>query len=87
MRIWDIRARSEPYTIPAHSRSVSSVAITGQHIITGSYDNTVKIWDSQTVELVSSLNIGSKVTSVAVHGSYLAVCCFDRTCKLWELYN
>ena len=87
MKIWDIRARNEPYTIPAHSRLVSSVATSGEHIITGSYDNTVKMWNSKTVELVSSLNIGSKVTSVSQHGLYVAVCCFDRTCKLWQIYN
>jgi WD40 repeat protein len=38
-----------------HSEDVNSVAYSpdGKHIVTGSRDKTVKIWDSQTGEEVS----------------------------------
>ena len=38
-----------------HSRDVLSVAYSpdGKHIVSGSFDNTVKVWDSQTGTEVS----------------------------------
>jgi WD40 repeat protein len=42
-------------TMTGHSEDVNSVAYSpdGKHIVTGSRDKTVKIWDSQTGEEVS----------------------------------
>ena len=42
-------------TLRGHSESVWSVAYSpdGKHIVSGSYDSTVKVWDSQTGTEVS----------------------------------
>ena len=42
-------------TLTGHSKPVASVAYSpdGKHIVSGSWDNTVKIWDSATGEQVS----------------------------------
>ena len=42
-------------TLTGHSDSVFSVAYSpdGKHIVSGSYDNTVKVWDAATGEEVS----------------------------------
>ena len=42
-------------TLTGHSNYVSSVAYSpdGKHIVSGSYDGTVKVWDSQTGTEVS----------------------------------
>ena len=44
-------------TLTGHSREVTSVAYSpdGKHIVSGSNDSTVKIWDSTTGEEVSVL--------------------------------
>ena len=44
-------------TLTGHSEDVRSVAYSpdGKHIVSGSYDKTVKIWDSTTGKEVSVL--------------------------------
>ena len=44
-------------TLTGHSEYVSSVAYSpdGKHIVSGSVDNTVRVWDSQTGKEVSVL--------------------------------
>ena len=42
-------------TLTGHSHYVNSVAYSpdGKHLVSGSYDNTVKVWDAQTGEEVN----------------------------------
>jgi WD40 repeat protein len=44
-------------TLTGHSGPVYSVAYSpdGKHIVSGSYDNTVKVWDAQTRKEVNVL--------------------------------
>ena len=44
-------------TLTGHSGSVYSVAYSpdGKHLVSGSYDNTVKVWDAQTRKEVNVL--------------------------------
>ena len=44
-------------TLTGHSAAVNSVAYSpdGKHIVSGSWDNTVKVWDSQTGKEASVL--------------------------------
>ena len=56
-------------TLEGHSDYVTAVAVSpdGQHVISGSGDKTVKIWDRTTGECVSTLEGHSDyVTAVAV---------------------
>ena len=60
-------------TLTGHSREVLSVAYSpdGKHIVSGSWDNTVKVWDSQT---------GKEVRSYFVIALSFAAACTDATC-------
>ena len=44
-------------TLTGHSREVYSVAYSpdGKHVVSGSFDNTVGVWDAQTGKEVSVL--------------------------------
>jgi WD40 repeat protein len=79
------------HTLNEHTQAVLTVGFTpdGQHIISGSADKTVKLWDQQTGELIYSLN-GHRlaVTAIAVspsHPHLLASASADTTIKLWNL--
>ena len=56
-------------TLAGHSREVTSVAYSpdGKHIVSGSYDKTVKIWDSSTGKEVSVLVCHRSIICCCVH--------------------
>ncbi|KAB8335892.1 protein kinase, partial [Scytonema tolypothrichoides VB-61278] len=77
-------------TLTEHSSSVNSVAISsdGKTLVSGSLDNTIKIWNLQTGELKSNLTGHTKsVDSVAISpdGKTLVSGSLDNTIKIWNL--
>jgi len=64
-------------TLSGHADDVESVAFTpnGKILASGSWDNTVKLWNVQTGEVIRILNQKSAVRSVAISpdGQLLAV--------------
>ncbi len=74
----------------AHSEGVSCLAISpdGQILASGSYDDTIKLWQLSTGEEIATLvGHSDDVESVAFHpdGEILASGSYDRTIKLWQL--
>ena len=55
--------------VTGHSRDVLSVAYSpdGKHIVSGSVDNTVKVWDSQTGKEVNVLFCHRPIVCSCVH--------------------
>jgi WD40 repeat protein len=77
-------------TIEGHSLIVTSVAITSDNnkIVSGSGDNTIKVWDMNTVGLLSALEgHTSRVTSIATttENSKIVSGSYDNTIKIWDL--
>jgi WD40 repeat protein len=76
-------------TLPGHGGSVASIAISpdGNRIISGSWDNTIKVWDAATGDEVMTLR-GHKygVTSVAFSpdGKRIVSGSWDNTIKIWD---
>jgi WD40 repeat protein len=65
-------------TLTGHSSIVTSVAYSpdGKHIVSGSCDNTVKVWDSQT----------GKEVSVLVCHRPIVCCCVDcADLRVWSM--
>ncbi|GMW01833.1 MAG: hypothetical protein AMXMBFR84_29700 [Candidatus Hydrogenedentota bacterium] len=76
-------------TIKGHNDDITSVVCLadGKHILTGSDDNTLKLWDLDTGGCVGTFEGHSNnVTSVAVSadGSYALSGGRDRTVRLWD---
>ena len=49
-RGWGAQTGQEMLTLKGHSGTVNSVSFSpdGKRIVSGSYDNTLKVWDTQT---------------------------------------
>jgi WD40 repeat protein len=82
---WDACLR----TIEGHSKSVNSVAIShdGTRIISGSNDNTIRIWDAQSGASLHTLEGHSDaVNSVAVSrdGTYIISGSNDNSIRIWD---
>ena len=59
----------------------------GKNIASGSNDKTIKVWNAQTGQCVSTLTVGSPVYSVAFSpdGTKLASGSFDKTVRIWSV--
>ncbi len=79
-------------TLEGHSSSVRSVAITpdSTKIVSGSYDNTIKVWDLASGRLLNTLEgHSSSVRSVAItpDSTKIVSGSRDKTIKVWDLNN
>lgn len=77
-------------TLIGHSDSVNTVAITpnGQIIISGSEDNTIKVWELKTGDCLATLvghEAGVKAVAISPDGQLLVSGSADNTIKLWQL--
>jgi len=65
-------------TLTGHSREVTSVAYSpdGKHIVSGSYDETVKIWDSTT---------GKEVSALVYHRPIVCCCVECSDVRVWSM--
>jgi WD40 repeat protein len=73
-----------------HTASVNSVAFSpnGVYVVTGSSDNTVKIWSAETGAVVRTCKGHTRsVNSVAFSpdGMYVASGSFDNTVRIWSI--
>ncbi|CAN2047326.1 metacaspase-1 [Candidatus Magnetomoraceae bacterium gMMP-13] len=67
MKLWNLNTGRLIKTLNGHSNSVFSVAIdpTGRYIVSGSYDQTLKLWDLNNGKLLASF-IAFKDASIAI---------------------
>ena len=65
-------------TLTGHSYSVNSVAYSpdGKHIVSGSNDKTVKVWDSQT---------GKEVSFLLSHRPIVCCCVDCADVRVWSM--
>jgi WD40 repeat protein/serine/threonine protein kinase len=86
----DIPAEASVRTLQGHTSSVTSVAMSpdGRHIVSGSEDNTLRVWDLVTGRCLNTLQGHTgEVESVAVSpdGRHIVSGSSDSTLRVWEL--
>jgi WD40 repeat protein/ankyrin repeat protein/serine/threonine protein kinase len=85
-----IQAYKPIMTLRGHKGEVNSVTYSpdGKQIASGSYDNTVGIWDTQTLQLVTQLK-GHKHSVMSVSyspdGKQIASGSYDNTVGIWDM--
>jgi len=89
VRVWDLRKKQCVYTIPAHSKLVSIVKffpVSGEVLMTASFDNTAKFWGTRDWRMLSELAgheghiMGADVSQ---DEKQVVTCSYDRTWKIW----
>jgi WD40 repeat protein len=77
------------HAFTGHGDVVNSVAVTpdGQHIISGSDDHDIKVWDAASKKLVCTCTPGNGVKTVAVmpDGQRFLSGSYDGTVSVWRL--
>ncbi|WP_437948078.1 PQQ-binding-like beta-propeller repeat protein [Sorangium sp. So ce296] len=86
VRMWT----GEERTLYGHSGRVNACAISpdGQHIVSGSDDTTLKVWDLETGKLLSTLQGHSSwvnACALSPDGQRIVSASSDRTLKIWDL--
>ncbi|HAA27995.1 MAG TPA: WD40 repeat domain-containing protein [Cyanobacteria bacterium UBA8553] len=78
------------HTLTGHSQSINCVAISPDRkmLVSGSEDNTIKLWDLPAGKLLHTLEgheAGVKSVAISPDGQVLASGSADHTIKLWQL--
>jgi WD40 repeat protein len=81
---------SQVAVLSGHTGSVSSVTFSsdGTSLVSGSYDNTVKLWDVQTGGVIKTFHGHTRyVYSVSISFNYTTIASGseDRTVRLWDI--
>ncbi len=92
-----LRSRLDPRPEPplwlrsleGHTGSVEAVAVSpdGRFIVSGSWDNTLKVWDTDSGRLLRSLEghtSGVKAVAISPDGRWIVSGSEDQTLKVWE---
>ena len=89
LRPWDTDTGLAKFTLTGHSDRVSCLAISGNVVVSGSYDQTIRRWDIRNGESIGSPlgGLSSTVYSVAFSpvGDVLASGSGDSTIRIWDV--
>eukprot|EP01135_Chromosphaera_perkinsii_P004634 Nk52_evm27s292 gene=Nk52_evmTU27s292 len=79
-------ARYGARTLSGHDGTVMSLFYTGHFVVTGSYDNTLRVWNAKTGECVRKLaGHSGGITAVTVSGDIVYSGSEDKTIKKWDI--
>ncbi len=90
-RLFDLESGSETLAFSPHATVASAhFSADGRRIVTGSWDNTAKVWDVETGRAILKLdgghtqNVNSAVFSPDAEGHHILTASDDHTAKLWD---
>src|SRR3990167_5361771 len=74
------------HTLYDYTDCIQSVAISGDKVVTGSYDKTAIIWDLNTGKKLNTLNGHTElISSVAISGDKVVTGSWDNSAIIWDL--
>ena len=78
-------------TLKGHNGSVESLVVNGDKIISGSADETIKIWDLKTGKMMYTIHLpeysswsSNAIESLAMENGKIIAGCSDKTIKIWQ---
>ncbi|WP_010585257.1 WD40 domain-containing protein [Schlesneria paludicola] len=90
VRLWDAKSGREKMSFSPHGAVASAqFSPEGDLVVTGSWDNTAKIWDARTGHSIRKLENGhTSLINTAVFspdGNFILTASDDGTAKLWDV--
>ena len=92
--LWDVQAGKEIRTFKGHSNTVKALSFSpdGKHIVSGSADHTMRLWEAETGKELRMIYFGAygfEVTSVAVSpdGKQMLSGCENGSIKVWDIFG
>ena len=86
--IWhDAGTRAVTKTVAAHQHEISCVAFSpdGSRIASGSWDNTVKVWQADSGNSIGTLTHPDGVADIGWYGLDVASSCWDGQLRIWNV--
>ncbi|KAG1775637.1 hypothetical protein EV702DRAFT_1279780 [Suillus placidus] len=93
VKIWDAETGKLVTTLKGHNDSVRCLAWTkdGKTLVSGSYDDSIRTWDTakweQTAVLEGHTHGGLFAIAISPNDRILASASYDKTARLWNLEN
>ncbi len=88
LTMWDAQTGEVLHTMKGHTTTVVSAAFSpdGKRLATGSFDQTVRLWDVETGQEVLSIKVPARVLSIAFShdGKHLAAATGYKVVTVWE---
>ncbi len=84
---WNRLCHLDMFTLEGHTNAVTSVTFSsdGKHILTGSGDQTVKIWDAASGhEMLTLKGLTGQVVAFSSDGKRIVTASEDKTAKVWD---
>jgi WD40 repeat protein len=80
--------KPQPVAMPGHGSYVTSAALAGKHLVTGSYDQKLIWWDIETLQAVRTLENAHarwiRQVQATPDGKTIASVADDMVCRLWD---
>lgn len=88
IKLWDEKFRLLT-TLQGHGKTVNSIAYSpdGKYLVSGSSDNTVKLWDASSGQMITSINADQKEVTAVCYSSdakYVGSVGLNGTVKIWS---
>jgi WD40 repeat protein len=88
LQIWDLESGKGPSGMSGHKDFVSAIAFSpvGSLLASGSWDNTVKLWESGQEKGSFTISTFPTIDSLSFSpdGKFLALACSDHSIRIWD---
>ena len=87
IKIWNLQG-DEPLVLAGHTDTVDDIGFSpdGSRLVSGSWDETLRIWDATTGMLLHTLQVGTKVNCVGYlpDGRRIYSAGYDKAVRIWD---